>query len=88
MPTNKHKRKASAHAKPKTAKPPGLLTSHPTAFLLLGSLFVALSIYLLTFEYQDNAMFGLAMLSLITGVVLVISAKLVRTKHNKNKPSV
>jgi len=37
-------------------------------------LFVALGIYLLTFESQDNAMFGFAMLSLITGVVTTIYA--------------
>ena len=36
--------------------------------------FVALSMYLLTFESQDNAMFGLAMLSLIVGVVTTIYA--------------
>ena len=80
MPTNKHKRKASAHTKPKAAKPPGLITSHPKAFFLVGLLFVALSFYLLAFKSQDNAMFGLAMLSLITGVGLAISAKVAVTK--------
>ncbi|NQY88049.1 MAG: hypothetical protein HRT51_09940 [Colwellia sp.] len=85
MPTNKHKRKASAHAKPKTVKAPGLITSHPKAFILVGLLFVAISMYLLTFQAQDNAMFGLAMLSLIAGVVLVIYAKIAVTKKNHNK---
>jgi len=88
MPTNKHKhkhkRKASAHSKPKTEKPPGLITSHPKAFVLVGLFFVALSMYLLAFESQDNAMFGLAMLSLITGVVLAITAKIAVTKEHRN----
>lgn len=78
MPTNKHKRKASAHSKSKkvkSAQPPGLIASHPKAFVLVGLFFVALGLYLLTFESQDNAMFGFAMLSLITGVVTTIYAK-------------
>ena len=85
MPTNKHKRKVSAHTKPKTAKPPGLITLHPKVFILVGLLFVALSMYLFTFEYQDDAMFGLAMLSLIAGVVLVIYAKITVTRKNNKK---
>ncbi|MBL4822405.1 MAG: hypothetical protein JKX90_02630 [Colwellia sp.] len=85
MPTNKHKRKASAHAKPKKAKSPGLITLHPKAFILVGLLFVVISLYLLTFQAQDNAMFGLAMLSLIAGVVLVIYAKIAVTKKNNIK---
>jgi dolichol kinase len=82
MPTNKHKRKASAHSKPKIAKPPGLITSHPKAFGLVGLFLVAVSAYLLFFESQDNAMFGLAMLSLVTGIALTIFAKITVTKKN------
>lgn len=82
MPTNKHKRKASAHSKPKIAKSaqPGLVTSHPKVFVLIGLFFVAVGMYLLTFESQDDAMFGLAMLSLIAGVVTAIYAKIAITK--------
>jgi uncharacterized membrane protein len=75
MPTNKHKRKA--HARPKavkTVQSAGLITSHPKAFALVGLFFVALGLYLLAFESQNNAMFGLAMLSLIAGVVTTIYA--------------
>ncbi|MEH6652231.1 MAG: hypothetical protein V7707_19585 [Motiliproteus sp.] len=77
MPRNKHKRKASAHPKPKTvksAKPSGVITSHPQVFILLGLFFVALGVYILVFKSQGNAMFGFAMLSLIVGVVTVIFA--------------
>lgn len=83
MPTNKHKRKASAHSKVKAAKPPGLIASHPKAFGLIGLFLVAVSIYLLVFESQDNAMFGLAMLSLVTGVVLAIFAKMTVTNKSQ-----
>ena len=77
MPTNKHKRKASAHTKAKTVKsaqPSGMITSYPKVFFLLGMFFVALGIYLLAFKSNDNAMFGLAMLSLIVGVVTAFYA--------------
>jgi len=87
MPTNKHKRKASAHSKPKTVKsaqPSGLITSHPKIFALVGLFFIALGMYLLTFESQDNAMFGLAMLSLISGVVTTIYTNIAVPKKNKN----
>jgi len=82
MPTNKHKRKASAHSKPKTVNSakPGLVTSHPKVFVLIGLFFIAIGMYLLTFESQDDAMFGLAMLSLIAGVVTAIYAKIAITK--------
>lgn len=85
MPTHKHKRKASAHSKPKTAKPPRSITSHPKAFGLVGLFLVAVSMYLLVFKSQDNAMFGLAMLSLIAGMALAIMAKITVTKKNKNQ---
>jgi hypothetical protein len=88
MPKNKHKRKASAHSKPKATKAPGLITRHPQVFLLIGGLLFALSIYLLTFKSQDNAMFGLAMLSLISGVILTISAKMSVTKENTNQNNI
>lgn len=84
MPTNKHKRKASSHSKSKIAKSvqPGLVTSHPKLFVLVGLFFVVAGIYLLTFESQDDAMFGLAMLSLVVGVVIAIYAKITVAKKN------
>jgi hypothetical protein len=78
MPTNKHKRKASAHSKStigKNTQPTGLIISHPRTFFSVGLLLVALGVYLLAFESQDNAMFGFAMLSLIVGGVTTIYAK-------------
>ncbi len=77
MPTNKHKRKASIHAKTKAVKSvqsSGLITSHPKAFALGGLFFVALGIYLLAFKSQNNAMFGLAMICLIAGGATTIYA--------------
>ncbi|ARD44028.1 hypothetical protein [Colwellia sp. PAMC 21821] len=77
MPTNKHKRKASAHATPRTAKnakSPGLITLHPKVFMTVGLFFVALGIYIMAFESQSNAMFGIAMLSLVAGTATTIYA--------------
>lgn len=85
MPTNKHKRKASAHSKPKIAKSPGLITSHPKAFGLIGLSLIMVSVYLLFFKSQYDAMFGLAMLSLITGVALTIFAKMRVTENNQSR---
>lgn len=87
MPINKHKRKASKHSKPKAAKSAqqsGLITSHPKIFVLIGLFFVALGTYLLTFESQDNAMFGVAMLSLIAGGLTAIYAKIAVPKTKTN----
>jgi len=86
MPTNKHKRKAAAHSKNKAVKSfhsSGLLTSYPKVFVLTGLLLIALGVYLLAFESQNNAMFGLAMLSLIVGVVTTIYANFAIPKATK-----
>ncbi len=77
MPTNKHKRKASAKYKSKAIKnvqSSGLITTHPKTFACIGLFLVALGMFLLATESQNNAMFGLAMLSLISGVVTIIYA--------------
>jgi hypothetical protein len=84
MPTNKHKRKNTAHASSKTAKDSkslGLISAHPKFFVFVGLFLVALAIYLLTFESKDNAMFGLAMLSLLAGVVTTFSANFAMPKN-------
>lgn len=87
MPTNKHKRKASSHVKAKSVKSSkvfGLVTSHPKAFICFGMLFVVFALYLLTFKSQDNAMFGLAMLSLLTGIVTTFYANIALPKKKAN----
>jgi len=90
MPTNKHKhkRKAVAHAKPKAAKyalSSRLITLHPKAFISVGLFFVALGLYLFAFEAKNNAMFGVAMLSLITGTATTIYANLAMPKKKQTK---
>jgi lipoprotein signal peptidase len=77
MPANKHKRKATSHVKStslKSTQSSGLISSHPKAFVMGGLFFVALGLYLLAFESQNNAMFGVAMLSLIAGGATTIYA--------------
>ena len=77
MPANKHKRKATSHVKTTSVKltqSSGLISSHPKAFVMGGLFFVVLGLYLLAFESQNNAMFGVAMLSLIAGGATTIYA--------------
>jgi hypothetical protein len=86
MPITKHKRKASAHYKAKNAKSDqssGLVSKHPKTFVLVGWLLVLLAIYLLAFESQNNAMFGVSMLSLVVGLATTIYANFVIPKENK-----
>ena len=86
MPTNKHKRKASAHNKSKTlknAQTPGLISTHPKVFIYLGLLFVALGIYFMAFEAQSEAMFGIAMLLLVSGAATTIYANFAVPKSSK-----
>jgi uncharacterized membrane protein len=87
MPTNKHKRKAAAHPKynkVNRAKSTGLIVSHPKIFVVVGLLLVTLGVYLLTFKSQDNAMFGIAMLSLLAGIVTTFYAKFTLAKNKSN----
>lgn len=86
MPTNKHKRKASAHNKSKkliNAQTSGLITSHPKIFIYVGLFFIALGIYFMAFEAQSNAMFGLAMLLLVSGTTIAIYANFTVPKLRK-----
>ena len=84
MPTNKHKRKASAHPKynkGNRAQSTALMVSHPKIFFAVGLCLVMLGVYLLTFKSQDNAMFGIAMLSLLAGIVTTFYAKFTLAKN-------
>lgn len=87
MPTNKHKRKSSSHAKSKAlknAKTTGLIAAHPKISLVVGLSFIVLGLVLLIFKSYDNAMFGLAMLALITGVVTTIYANFAVPRKKPN----
>jgi hypothetical protein len=46
----------------------------------VGLFLVILGLYLLAFKSQDNAMFGLAMISLLTGIVATFYAKITLAK--------
>jgi uncharacterized membrane protein len=87
MTRNKHKRKASVHSKSKKVKGTqslGLIALHPRIFVLIGLIFIALGISLLAFKSQDNAMFGLSMLSILSGVVISFYAKFPVAKNKVN----
>jgi len=87
MPITKHKRKATAHSKANKAKSgqsSGQISSHPKTFVFIGWLLVTLGIYLLAFESQNNAMFGVSMLSLVVGLATTIYANFaIKKKGNK-----
>jgi hypothetical protein len=85
MPTNKHKRKASSHANKKVQNLPssGIITLHPKSSFWTGLFLIVVSMYLLAFESQNNAMFGLAMLALITGVAVTAFAKMSLNSKSK-----
>ncbi len=87
MARNKHKRKASVHSKANKVKGTqsiGLIALHPKIFVLIGLLFIALGIFLLVFKSQDNAMFGLSMLSILAGIVISFYAKFPVIKRKTN----
>lgn len=85
MPTKKHKRKASVQTKPKTQKPvqQGVIASNPQLFFVIGLCLVAVSLYLFAFKAHIDAMFGLAMLSLVAGVALSFFAKISLKKNHQ-----
>lgn len=88
MPANKHKRKATTQSKGKhqsnsVVKSSGLISSHPTIFIFLGFIFIAVGIYLLIAENQDNSIFGLAMLLIFSGAATAIYANFSLPTKNK-----
>ncbi len=86
MPTNKHKRKAVAKNKTRTlksTKTSGVISSYPKVFIYIGLFFVAVGIYFMAFESQSNAMFGLAMLLLVSGTAIAIYANFTVPKLRK-----
>ena len=85
MPANKHKRKASAQKKSRAVKnvsASGLITLHPKFFISVGLLLVAIGLYIMAFKAQSDAMFGIAMLSLVTGTATTIYANFATVKKN------
>ena len=52
-------------------------------FIYIGLFFVAVGIYFMAFESQSNAMFGLAMLLLVSGTAIAIYANFTVSKLRK-----
>lgn len=85
MSARKHKRQAMKQAKknsnPKnTGKRLGLFSQYPRSFLFLGVALILTGIYLLITGMQHHAKFGLAMLSIFTGIAIAIFANSVLPK--------
>ena len=90
MPANKHKRKITKHAKKsdkaeQVVKGTGMLSTYPVAFIVLGLCLLISGIYFLLTGMQNNAMFGIAMLLIISGTATAVFANLALPK-NKKKP--
>ena len=79
MPTGKQKSRAVKNPKKNkiskgSTKKIGLVSKYPRAFIYIGALFIVTGIYLLITGIQNNAKFGLAMISLFVGGMTVILA--------------
>jgi len=90
MPAKKHKRKASDHTRSKRSslkqiKPAGLIASNPRLFICIGISLIALGMYLLAFESQYDAMFGLAMLTLVSGGAIAIYSNFALPKKERKR---
>jgi len=84
MPANKNKRKAStSSSSAKKVQSTGLITSYPKYSIIFGLALVVVGMYLLIFKSHSNAMFGLAMLFLISGAVTAFIAKIAAPRKDK-----
>jgi len=87
MTRNKRKRKRSKSSNPNQVNKtpsPGLMALYPKVFFLLGLFLIVLAVLLLAFYSQDNALFGLAMLTFVTGVAISFYAKFPIGKNKTN----
>jgi len=73
MSVRKHKRKAAKHSK-KTVKQPGLVSGNPRASMFAGVTLLVISLLLLIVGMGSEAKFGLAMLSMAVGSIIIFFA--------------
>lgn len=79
MPITKHKRKAAKHphknhnAK-KVSKQTSFVTKHPRAAMFAGSSLIIIGLFLLIIGMGSDAKFGLAMLSMASGTLVLFFA--------------
>ncbi len=85
MSSKKHKRKTVKHAKKnqvskQTAKHASLINSYPRASMGTGILFIITGFFLLLIGMNSDTRFGLAMLSISVGSVIMFFANIALPK--------
>jgi len=80
MSTKKHKRKAAKHShknqqSKKSAKQTDFVSSHPRVSMFTGSLLIVIGLFLLIMGIGSDAKFGLAMLSMATGTIVIFFSR-------------
>ncbi|KXO09127.1 hypothetical protein AKG98_1336 [Moritella sp. JT01] len=76
MSTRKHKRKAAKHSHKNqgsktSAKQTDFVSTHPRASMFTGSLLIVIGLFLLIMGIGSDAKFGLAMLSMAIGTIVI-----------------
>ena len=79
MSTRKHKRKAAKHSHKnqgsnKSVKQIGFVSTHPRAAMFAGSSLIVVGLFLLIMGMGSDAKFGLAMLSMAIGTIVIFFA--------------
>jgi len=79
MSVRKHKRKSAKHShkqqsSKKSAKQIGLVSTHPRAAIFTGSSLIVIGLFLLIVGMGSDAKFGLAMLSMAVGSLILFFA--------------
>lgn len=79
MSVRKHKRKAAKHSyknqRPlKSAKQADFVSTHPRASMFVGAALIAIGLFLLIIGMESEAKFGLAMLSMAVGTIIIFFA--------------
>lgn len=80
MSVRQHKRKAAKHSHKhqglkKSVKQIGFVSTHPRAAMFTGSALIVIGLFLLIIGMGSDAKFGLAMLSMAVGSLLLFFAK-------------
>jgi len=79
MSARKHKRKAAKHShkhqhSQKSAKQVGFVSSYPRASMFSGASLLIIGLFLFITSMEDETKFGLAMLSMAVGTIIIFFA--------------
>ncbi|MDX2320528.1 MAG: hypothetical protein QNK26_08005 [Moritella sp.] len=85
MSVRKHKRKTAKHSyknhrSPKSVNQTGFVSHYPRSSMFAGVLLIVISLFLLIIGMGSEAKFGLAMLSMAVGTIIIFFANLALPK--------